>query len=57
MKNLCHVSGAPESLLLRNGVNRGRFDHSYAGQRVSGSDFDPTVSNKTNRNATSFPEQ
>src|SRR6516162_512855 len=56
MKNLCHVSGAPESQLLRNGVNRGRVDHSYAGQRVSGSDCDPTVSNKTNRNATSFEE-
>ena len=55
MKNLCHVSGAPEGQPLRHGENRGRFDHSYAGQRVSGSDCDPTVSNKTYRNATSFP--
>jgi hypothetical protein len=55
MKNLCHVSGAPEGLPLRMGVNPGRFDHSYAGQRVSGSNNDPTVSNKTKRNATSFP--
>jgi hypothetical protein len=52
MKNLCHVSGAPEGLPLRKGVNPGRFDHSYAGQRVSGSNNDPTVSNKTKRNAT-----
>ena len=56
MKNLCHVSGAPEGLPLRKGVNAGRFDHSYAGQRVSESNNDPTVSNKTKRNATSFPE-